>query len=93
MKLVVNASPLIFLSKIDSLSLLQACFEEILVPPAVVAETRLRLPTYIRVTSLSAVGNAFVCGAVGSLHTGELEVIVLSSSLACRAGSYRPRAA
>lgn len=78
MKLVVNASPLIFLSKIDSLSLLQACFEEILVPPAVVAETRLRLPTYIRVTSLSAVGNAFVRGAIGSLHAGELEVIVLA---------------
>jgi len=78
MKLVVNASPLIFLSKVDSLSLLQACFEAILVPPAVVAETRLRLPTYIRVTSLSAVGSAFVHGAVGSLHAGELEVIVLA---------------
>jgi len=48
MRLVINASPLIFLSKVDSLAVLPGCFAEILVPPAVVAEARLMLKSWCR---------------------------------------------
>lgn len=78
MKLVTDASPLIFLAKIDGLALLEACFAEVLVPPAVVEEARLRLPDFIRRTELSELGEAFVRGAVGALHRGEFETIVLA---------------
>ena len=78
-KLVINASPLIFLSKIDSLSLLAECFTNILTPPAVVQEVRnLVLPAFIQQVALSAEGSAYVRGATGRLHAGELETIVLA---------------
>ncbi|TCT22219.1 DUF3368 domain-containing protein [Thiobaca trueperi] len=79
MKLVINASPLIFLAKVDALNLLSDCFDAILTPPAVVAEIgALRLPSFINVTALSEIGSAFVRGAIGSLHAGELEVMILA---------------
>jgi len=59
MRLVVNASPLIFLAKVDALSLLPGCFAEILVPPAVVAEVRdLVLPASIQRAELTPEGAA-----------------------------------
>ena len=78
MKIVTNASPLIFLTKIDSLGLLQQCFSCVLVPPAVVAETALDLPGFIEESRLSDVGEAFVRGALGTLHRGELETLTLA---------------
>lgn len=82
MKLVVNASPLIFLGKVDSLSLLQATFSEILMPPAVEDEIRgLALPPFIQRTALSPEGRAYVRGALGRLHAGELEAMVLAQEL------------
>ena len=78
MKIVTNASPLIFLTKIDSLVLLQQCFSHVLVPPTVVVETGLDLPDFIEQTQLSEVGEAFVRGAVGTLHRGELETLTLA---------------
>ena len=78
MRIVTNASPLIFLAKIDSLGLLQRCFARVLVPPAVVVETRLELPDFIEQSQLSEVGEAFVRGAIGSLHRGELEALTLA---------------
>lgn len=78
-KLVVNASPLIFISKIDSLSLFAECFTDILTPPAVVQEVRhLELPAFIQQVSLSSESNAYVRGATGRLHAGELETIALA---------------
>lgn len=53
MRLVTNASPLIFLAKIDLLSLLRSCFSQVIVPPAVVAETGLNLPDFIQCRELS----------------------------------------
>lgn len=51
MKLVINASPLIFLAKVDAINLLSDCFDAILTLPAVVAEIgALRLPSFINVT-------------------------------------------
>ena len=49
MRFVSNTSPLLFLSKIDGLHLLHACFSEIYVPPAVIEETRgIKLTEQIR---------------------------------------------
>ena len=78
MRLVINASPWIFLTKIDLLSLLPSCFSQVLAAPAVVAETGLELPDFIECRTLSEVGDAFVRGAVGTLHRGELEAMVLA---------------
>jgi predicted nucleic acid-binding protein len=82
-KIVTNASPLIFLSKIDSLGLLQQCFFDVLVPPAVLAETGLELPNFVEQSQLSDVGEAFVRGALGNLHRGELEALVLARERGC----------
>lgn len=78
MRIVTNASPLIFLTKIDSLGLLQQFFSRVLVPPAVVAETGLDFPDFIEESHLSDVGEAFVRGALGTLHRGELETLMLA---------------
>lgn len=78
MRLVTNASPWIFLAKIDLLSLLPSCFSQVLAPSAVVAETELDLPDFIECRTLSEVGDAFVRGAVGTLHRGELEAMILA---------------
>lgn len=78
MRLVTNASPLIFLAKVELLSILRSCFLQVLAPPAVVAETRLDLPDFIECPSLSETGHAFVRGAIGTLHRGELEAMVLA---------------
>jgi len=77
-RLVTNASPLIFLSKIDALPLLQGCFSEILAPPGVAEETRLNLPGFVHQRDLSDLGAAYVRGALGTLHRGELEALVLA---------------
>jgi hypothetical protein len=57
-KLVSNASPLIFLTKIDALGWLQQCFQQTIVPPAVVAEVSMELPDFIEQRSLSDLGAA-----------------------------------
>lgn len=78
MSLVSNASPLIFLAKIDVLDLLQGCFSQILVSPTVAHDTRMTLPRFIEQRPLSQFGEAFVSGAIGTLHRGELEALVLA---------------
>ena len=60
MRLVTDASPLIFLAKIDGLALLEGCFLEVLAPPAVVEEARLRLPDFIRRAELSELGEGHI---------------------------------
>jgi predicted nucleic acid-binding protein len=81
-KIVLNTSPVIFLSKIDSLHLLVDCVDDIYVPQAVIEELRdYALPTFIIVHSLTAIGAAYVQGALGQLHQGELEAIVLAQEL------------
>lgn len=78
MRLVTNASPWIFLAKVDLLSVLRSGFSQVLVPPAVVAETGLELPDFMVCRPLSEVGDAFVRGAIGILHRGELEAMALA---------------
>jgi len=82
-KIVLNTSPIIFLSKIDCLKLLADCFDEIVTPDAVVYELfEYTLPEFIKICSLSAKGTAYVQGALGQLHRGELEVIALAKEIA-----------
>ncbi len=79
MIVVSNTSPLIFLAKVEALELLPQCFDRILVPHAVVKELgNFSLPSYLQSALISPVGKAFVKGATGRLHVGELEVMVLA---------------
>ena len=83
MKIVLNTSPIIFLGKIDALKLLSACAHEAYVPQGVVAELHEHeLPAFIQAHALSEVGLGYVRGALGRLHQGELETIVLAKELA-----------
>lgn len=82
MKIVLNTSPIIFLGKIDCLTVLTGCFTEIYVPQGVVDELRDHpLPANIQIRSLSSEGAAYVQGALGRLHHGELEAIMLAQEL------------
>lgn len=82
MKVVLNTSPIIFLSKVESLTLLTDCCAEIYVPQAVIDELHdYSLPEKIITRSLSPEGVAYVQGALGRLHLGELEAIRLAQEL------------
>lgn len=83
MKIVLNTSPIIFLGKIDALKLLSACIDEAYAPDGVVAELHeYELPLFIQALPVSEVGLGYVRGALGRLHQGELEAIVLAKELA-----------
>ena len=82
MKIVLNTSPIIFLSKIDSINFLADCIDEVYVPKGVVDELcEYELPSFIKVRTLSKTGAAYVRGALGQLHQGELEAIVLAQEM------------
>ena len=82
MKIVLNASPIIFFSKIDSINFLADCIDEVYVPKRVVDELcEYELPSFIKVHTLSKTGAAYVRGALGQLHQGELEAIVLAQEM------------
>ncbi|MEZ5449205.1 MAG: DUF3368 domain-containing protein [Thiolinea sp.] len=82
MKVVCNTSPLIFLSKLKELELLSECFGEIHIPQAVKSEIGdLALPTSVNVSAISEFGKHYVAGALGVLHTGELEAIRLAEEI------------
>lgn len=79
MRVVSNASPLIFLSKLGELDLLAQCFADISIPQAVQAEVGdLPLPTFVQVKTISEFGRHYVSGSLGALHAGELEAMVLA---------------
>ena len=82
MNVVSNTSPLIFLSKIEALELLDVCFDSITIPIAVESELKeLALPSYIQRQALSELGSYYVKGAIGNLHIGELEAMVLAQEI------------
>jgi predicted nucleic acid-binding protein len=82
MKIVLNTSPIIFLSKINCLHLLEICVSEVFVPQNVVHELGDEsLPRFINIKALSLIGTAYVKGAIGRLHEGELSAIVLAQEL------------
>lgn len=79
MKIVLNTSPIIFLGKINCLHLLTHCATEILVPEDVKAELGDdSLPSFMLVKALSNTGDAYLRGALGQLHRGELSAMVLA---------------
>ena len=79
MKAASDTSPIIFLSKLNALDILLECFDEVILPQAVKAELgNLTLPNGIRVQAVSVLGGEFVAGALGRLHHGELEAMVLA---------------
>ena len=79
MKVVSNTSPLIFLSKLDALELLAECFSSVSIPNAVIDELKgLVPPEFVVRKSISKFGSSYVKGALGNLHLGELEAIVLA---------------
>ena len=83
MKIVLNTSPIIFLSKVDSLKLLADVSDDIYTPAAVANELHeFTPPPFIKVASLSDIGAAYVQGALGRLHQGELEAIILAQEIA-----------
>jgi len=82
MKLVSNASPIIFLSKLNAANLLTDCFESIFIPEAVQSELgNLAIPSSIQTQNISPSGQHFVEGAIGRLHQGELEAMVLAMEI------------
>lgn len=82
MKIVSNTSPLIFLWKIDALYLLPQCFNRVSIPVAVRDELKdLVLPDYITCQPISELGAHYVKGALGHLHAGELEAMVLMQEI------------
>ena len=82
MLIVSNTSPIIFLEKLGALNLLSELFSPIHVPEAVHDELRgLNLPQWINKTPISPSGRQFVQGALGRLHTGELEAMVLAREI------------
>lgn len=82
MKVVLNTSPIIFLGKIDCLKVLTECFAEIYVPQGVIDELQdYPLPVNMQISNLSSEGAAYVRGALGRLHQGELEAIILAQEL------------
>jgi len=82
MNLVLNTSPIIFLSKIQCLDVLSQCVDQISVPQQVVDELGDEsLPEFIQIKSLSVASSAYVQGALGRLHEGELAAMALAQEL------------
>ena len=80
---VINASPLIFLSKIDRLALLNSIFETIYIPNAVLSEIQVVDESDVKVNlsgisfiPLAVSNKVAVQGLMGRLHLGEVEVII-----------------
>ena len=78
LRVVSNTSPLIFLSKLAALDLLN-CFTELSIPRAVQNECKeLVLPKSIEVIDLSPKDKQIALLQLGKLHQGELEAIQLA---------------
>jgi len=82
MNIVLNTSPIIFLNKIQCLDVLMQCVDKITVPKQVINELGDEyVPNFIEVKALSVASSAYVQGALGRLHEGELAAIALAQEL------------
>jgi predicted nucleic acid-binding protein len=82
MKVVCNTSPIIFLSKLQRVDLLSECFGDVHIPQAVKFELGgVTLPAAIKIQPISEFGSQFVEGALGRLHKGELEAMILAREI------------
>ena len=75
MLVVSDTSPLIALSRIGNLPLLQFLFETVLIPPAVEEEYQTALPSWVQIKQ---VNNQAMLLLSEHLHKGEAEAILLS---------------
>jgi len=90
-KIICNASPLIFLSKIDRIELLNDLFSDVLIPNGVwkeatrkpddVTRTLNELRASDKLSIFTVQNKAAVSAMIGRLHRGEVEVIVGASEL------------
>ena len=90
-RIICNASPLIFLSKIGRLNLLNNFFSEVLIPdgawneatrkPDAVTESLKKLKSSGKFTVFSVQNKTAVSAMIGRLHNGEVEVIVGAGEL------------
>jgi len=81
-KFVLNTSPVIFLSKIKCLHLFVESVEEVVIPQGVFDELHDdNLQSQLELRKVSQIGSAYIRGAIGQLHQGELEAIVLAQEL------------
>ena len=86
MRIICNASPLIFLSKIDRLDLLNSLFDEVLVPVEAWNEATKKsdnttkaleeLKSSGKISMFTVKNGQAVSAMIGRLHRGEVEVIV-----------------
>jgi len=83
MDIVINASPLIFLHKIDRLDIVHEMFDTVYIPQAVLREIELGnvteakdLLSNIQYSVLEVTNRTAVLGLLGRLHIGEVEVLV-----------------
>jgi predicted nucleic acid-binding protein len=81
MKAVINASPLIFLSKINRLNVLDEIFDTLYIPKAVSEEIQAVGKEQVKISNLSfelleIFNKTAVAGLLGRLHIGEAEVII-----------------
>ena len=81
MDIVINASPLILLSKVDRLHLLNKIYTTVYIPSAVLQEIQeVGKPTVkldqLDFNQLEISNKIAVLGLLGKLHTGEVEVMI-----------------
>ena len=90
-RIICNASPLIFLSKINRINLLNDLFDEVLIPMAAwneavrkldyATEELLKLKSNGNFTVFAVKNTLAVSAMIGRLHKGEAEVIVGAAEL------------
>jgi len=83
MEVVINASPIIFLSKIERIWILDKLFDKVFIPKAVLQEVnvckmagRENQLDLISYEILEVVNQTAVLGMLGRLHKGEVEVMI-----------------
>ena len=76
MKVVLNASPIIFLLKLNKLGLINKLFEKVFIPHAVIKEILDIDLTGIEYTQINIENVTAVKGLLGRLHIGEVEVMI-----------------
>lgn len=81
MDIIMNASPLIFLCKINRLNVLEKMFDTIFIPHAVINEVNVCGKTKVALEdvpykTLTVTNRIAVNSLLGRLHIGEVEVII-----------------
>jgi len=76
MEIVINSSPLIFLEGIGKLPILNSLFSKVHIPCAVLEEVKGLNLNHISYSQIYISNKQLAMGLLGSLHLGEVEVMV-----------------